>query len=144
MPGKEDYLDSEKYELRAWDWQRPGNIVAEVTQLNRIRRENPALRTHLNVRFLEVFDPNILYFVKATEDRSNVVLVAINLDPFGVHEADFELPLWEWGRPDDATVGVTDLVGGKRLRWQGKLQRMRLDPSTGPYAVWRVDLRPER
>ena len=140
VPGKEDYLDSEKYQLRAWDWQRPGNIVAEITALNRIRRENPALRTHLGIRFENVYDPNILYFVKGTEDRSNVVLVAVNLDPYGVHEADFELPLWRWGRPDDATVQVTDLVDGHRFAWQGKTQRMRLDPGVNPYAIWRVSL----
>ncbi len=138
VPGKEDYLDSEKYQLRAWDWQRPGNIVAEITALNRIRRENPAMRTHLNVRFLDVFDPDILYFAKATEDRGNVVLVAINLDPFGVHEAGFELPLWQWGRADDATVEATDLLDGHRFRWTGKHQRMRLDPAINPYAIWRV------
>ena len=140
VPGKEDYLDSEKYQLRAWDWNRPGNIVAEITALNRIRRENPALRTHLNVRFQNVFDPNILYFVKATADLANVVLVAINLDPFNVHEADFELPLWQWKRPDDATVAVTDLLDGHRFTWQGKVQRMRLDPGVNPYAIWRVSL----
>jgi starch synthase (maltosyl-transferring) len=140
VPGKEDYLDSEKYQLRAWDWQRPGNIVAEISALNRIRNENPALRTHLNVRFQNVFDPNILYFTKATEDRSNVVVVAINLDPYGVHEADFELPLWEWGRSDDAAVEATDLLDGHRFRWHGKTQRMRLDPGINPYAVWRVTL----
>jgi starch synthase (maltosyl-transferring) len=140
VPGKEDYLDSEKYQLRAWDWQRPGNIVAEITALNRIRNENPAMQTHLSVRFQNVFDPNILYFVKATEDRSNIVVVAINLDPYGVHEADFEIPLWEWGRDDNASVEVTDLLDGHRFRWQGKVQHMRLDPGFNPYAVWRVSL----
>ena len=138
VPGKEDYLDSEKYQLRAWDWERPGHIIAEITALNRIRRDNPALHTHLNIRFQNVFDPNILYFSKATDDRSNVVLVAINLDPHGVHEADFEVPLWEWGRADDETVAVTDLVDGHAFHWQGKAQRMRLDPAVNPYAVWRI------
>ena len=140
VAGKEDYLDSEKYQLRAWDWQRPGNIVAEITDLNRIRHENPALRTHLNTRFGVAHDPNILFFVKATEDLSNVLLIAINLDPFGVHEADFEIPLWQWGRSDDAAVDVTDLLDGHLFRWTGKVQHMRLDPGTNPYAIWRVSL----
>ena len=138
VPGKEEYLNSEKYEIRARDWKRPGNIIAEITALNRIRNQNPALRTHLNIRFHKVFDPNILYFVKATEDRSNIVLVAINLDPHGVHEADFEVPMWDWGLPDDATVDVTDLLSDHRFRWQGKIQRVRLDPISNPYAIWRV------
>ena len=140
VPGKEDYLDSEKYELRAWDWQRPGHIIEEITTLNRIRRQNPALHSHLNIRFHNAFDPDILYFMKATEDRSNIVLVAINLDPHGVHEADFELPLWEWSLPDDATVGVTDLLDERRTQWSGKIQRVRLDPFVNPYAIWRVTL----
>ena len=138
VPGKEEYLDSEKYEIRAWDWKRPGNIIAEVTALNRIRRENPALQTHLNVQFEVAHDPNILYFLKTTEDASNVLLVAINLDPHGVHEADFEVPLWRWGKPDDATVEVVDCLDGRRFHWQGKHQRMRLDPAHNPYAIWRV------
>ncbi len=138
VPGKEEYLDSEKYEIRAWNWERPGNIIAEITALNRIRKQNPALHTHLNVRFHNVFDPDILYFVKATEDRSNIVLVAINLDPHRAHEADFEVPLWDWGLSDDAAVDVTDLLSNHRFRWQGKIQRMRLDPITNPYAIWRV------
>ncbi len=139
VPGKEDYLDSEKYQLRAWDWRRPGHIIDEITALNRIRKENPALRTHLNVRFENAFDANILYFLKSTEDRSNVLLIAINLDPFAAHEADFELPLWRWGLPDDAVVDATDLLDGHRFRWQGKHQHLRLDPAS-PYAIWRVGL----
>ena len=140
VAGKEDYLDSEKYQLRAWDWQRPGHIIDEITALNRIRNENPAMRTHLNTRFEVAHDPNILFFAKSTEDLSNVVLVAINLDPFGVHEADFEIPLWRWGRSDDSGVDVTDLLDGRRFRWHGKHQRMRLDPGHNPYAIWRVSL----
>ncbi len=138
VPGKEEYHDSEKYQIRAWDWERPGNIIAEITALNRIRQQNPALHTHLNVRFHNAFDPDILYFSKSTEDRSNIVLVAINLDPHGPHEADFEVPLWDWGLPDDATVDVTDLSSDHRFRWQGKIQRVRLDPIINPYAIWRV------
>ena len=145
IPGKEEYLDSEKYEIRAWDWNRPGNIIAEITQLNRIRAENPALQTHLNVRFLPASNDNILFFIKATApaggcDRfgDNVVLVAINLDPFAAHDATLELPLWEFGRPDDGTLEADDLVNGTHVAWRGKRQHLRLDPFICPYAIWRV------
>jgi starch synthase (maltosyl-transferring) len=136
-PGKEEYLDSEKYQLRAWDWDRPGNIVAEITALNRLRRENPALQSHLNVRFHNAFNDAILYYEKATPDRSNVVLVAVSLDPFQAQEADFEIPLWEWGLRDDAALPAEDLLTGAAFTWQGKAQRMRLTPER-PYAIWRV------
>jgi starch synthase (maltosyl-transferring) len=137
LPGREEYYNSEKYQLRAWDWQRPGNIVAEITALNRIRRENPALQSHLGVEFHNAFNDAILYFEKATADRANVVLVAVSLDPSQAQEADFEVPLWNWGLADDAAVRVEDLLSGERWVWHGKRQHVRLTPER-PYAIWRV------
>lgn len=145
IPGKEEYLDSEKYEIRAWDWQRPGNIVGEITRLNRIRSENPALQTHLNIRFLPSTSEHILFFLKYAPSGNssarfdgNVVLVAINLDPSAIHETWLELPLHDFGLPDDGILQVEDLVSGGRLHWQGKRQHLRLDPNVCPYAIWRV------
>ncbi|WP_188396524.1 maltotransferase domain-containing protein [Oxalicibacterium flavum] len=144
VTGKEEYLDSEKYEIRAWDWQRPGNIVHEVGQLNRIRSGNPALHTHLNVRFHDASDEHILYFSKsvrgAAADRfgDNTLLVAINLDPFAAHEATIDLPLWRFGLHDDAEVQVEELMSESRFAWRGRQQRIHLDPQQLPFAIWRV------
>lgn len=143
---KEEYGDSEKYQLRAWDWQQPGNIVAEIARLNSIRLANPALHSHLGLHFVEAHDDQVLAFAKSTEaadgdaDRfgDNVIVAAVNLDPQQAHETTFELPLWRFGLPDDASVEVEDLMTGQRLRWQGKWQRVRLDPHQMPFAVWRV------
>jgi starch synthase (maltosyl-transferring) len=137
LPGKEEYLDSEKYELRPRDWNAAGNITAEVTRLNRIRRENPALQTHLGITFHNCSNSNILYFGKATVSRDNVVLVAVNLDPHNAQEADVEIPLWEFGLDDNAALLAEDLVGGNAFDWRGKNQRVRLEPG-GPYRIWRV------
>ena len=138
VAGKEEYLDSEKYAIRARDWQRPGNIIAEIALLNRIRRGNPALHTHLGISFLHASDPNILYFSKSTENRGNVVLVAINLDPHAAHEADIEVPLWDWGLPDDGKLAAVDLVHDVSFVWHGKAQRVRLDPAVLPFSIWRI------
>ncbi len=137
IPGREEYLDSEKYQLRAWDWDRPGNIVDEITALNRIRKQNPALQTHLGVTFLLARNDAVLYYEKATADRSNVVLIAVSLDPFQAQEADFDLPLWHWKLPDDGALSAQDLVGGGQFTWRGKVQHLRLTPEN-PYAIWRV------
>ncbi len=137
VPGKEEYLDSEKYQLRAWDWHRPGNIVSEISALNRLRRQNPALQTHRGVRFLAARNDTILYYEKATADRSNVVLVAVSLDPYQPQEADFDLPLWHWRLPDEASLAVQDLLTGEQFSWHGKRQHLRLTPER-PYALWRV------
>jgi starch synthase (maltosyl-transferring) len=139
LPGREEYLDSEKYQIRAWDWQRPGNIVAEITALNALRRQNPALRTHVNLRFHDSGSPAVLWYVKATEDLSNVVLVAVSLDPVNPQTATLEVPLWTWGLPDGATIVVEDLIDRTSLTWQGARQSMTLTPER-PYAIWRARL----
>ncbi len=137
VPGKEEYLDSEKYQLRAWDWNRPGNITAEITALNRMRRRNPALQTHLGVTFLPAANDLVTFYEKATADRSNVVLVAVSLDPRAAQEADIELPLWRWRLPEGASLEMDDLVAGGTAVWTGSRHRVRLTPER-PYAIWRA------
>jgi starch synthase (maltosyl-transferring) len=137
LPGREEYLDSEKYQIRAWDWDRPGNIVAEITALNRIRRQNPALQSHLGVTFLPSDNDQVIVYEKATPDRSNVVVVAVNLDPYNFQAANTEIPFYTWGVPDHGSLGVADLMAGRRLTWTGKWQRVTLDPVL-PFALWRV------
>ncbi|NYH26456.1 maltotransferase domain-containing protein [Paraburkholderia bryophila] len=140
LPNSEEYLDSEKYQLRAWDWNRPGNIVGEISALNRIRRANPALQTHLGLTFLTAHNDNILFFEKATEARDNVIVVAINLDPFNEQGADVELS-WEtfqhWHLHDHGALEVTDQMTGARFEWHGRRQHVQLG-SGQPFSIWRI------
>lgn len=138
LPGKEEYLDSEKYEIRPRDFTQPGNIIAEIAQLNRIRRQNPALQTHLGVAFFNCWNDNILYFAKRTPARENFILVAVSLDPHNAQEAHFELPLWELGLDDNAETHGEDLMTGHRWSWYGKTQWMRIEPWNLPFGIWRI------
>ncbi|WAJ35528.1 alpha-1,4-glucan--maltose-1-phosphate maltosyltransferase [Pseudomonas sp. GOM7] len=138
VPGKEEYLDSEKYQLRPRDYQAPGNINAEITRLNQIRRDNPALHSHLGFAAYSAWNDNILYFGKRTEDLRNFILVAVSLDPYDAQEAHFELPLWELGLPDDAALDGEDLMNGHRWTWHGKVQWMRIEPWHLPFGIWRI------
>jgi starch synthase (maltosyl-transferring) len=138
---KKEYADSEKYEIRAWDWDRPGNIVREITILNRIRRDNPALHSYLGISLLKAWNDNILFFEKATPGRENVLLVAVSLDPHHPQEADIELPLWKFGLSDHDSLGVEDLVRQHRFTWTGKYQRIRLEPGEIPFSIWRISLK---
>ncbi|MGH7094374.1 MAG: maltotransferase domain-containing protein, partial [Stellaceae bacterium] len=138
LSGREEYDASEKYEIRVRDWNAPGNIIDEITRLNRIRRANPALHTHLDLEFHNAFNDEVLYFAKATADLQNFILVAVSLDPHTPQECDIEVPLWRWGLPDNTAVAVDDLMADTSFVWHGKLQRIRLDPSTLPFAVWRL------
>ncbi len=136
-PGKEEYLNSEKYEIKAWDYDRPGNIVAEITQLNHIRRANTALHSHLDVEFLTADSGQVLYFMKRAAD-GNAILAAISLDPFNAIDTTIELPLWRFGLADDAALDAEDLMRDFRFTWRGKYQPVRLNPYEQPFCIWRV------
>jgi starch synthase (maltosyl-transferring) len=138
IPGKEEYLDSEKYEIKPRDWQAPGNIIAEITRLNLIRRNHPALQSHLGLTFYNAFNGNILYFGKRAKAQGEIILVAVNLDPFSAQSANIEVPLWEFGLPDHASIAVEDLMRGHRFSWQGKSQTIELDPREIPFSIWRI------
>jgi len=138
VPGREEYLDSEKYEIKAWDYDRPGNIRAYVARLNRIRRENPALQDFANLRFYNAWNDDILYYGKMTAAKDNIILVAVNLDPHHAQAANFEVPLWELGLHDWADVQVEDLFTGNEFVWHGKVQHVWLDPQVNPCAIWRI------
>jgi len=138
LPGREEYLDSEKYQIRIRDRTAPGNIVAEIATLNRLRKMNPALQSHLGLRFYNAFNDQVLVYGKALASHEDMVLVAVSLDPHRVQEAVFEIPLWEWRLPDHGSLAAEDLMRGHRFVWTGKLQRVRLDPGDLPFAIWRI------
>lgn len=136
VPGKEEYLDSEKYEIRAWDMDRPGHIKDDIRLLNRLRREHPALQQFTNLTFYHAGNDQVLAYGKQHGD--DFLLFHVNLDPHNVQRFDFEVPLWEFGLPDDASVEVRDLIHGNRFTWHGKSQWLELDPETRPYAIWQL------
>ena len=138
IPGKEEYLNSEKYEIKVWDWDRPGNIRDHITRLNRIRRANPALHQLENLRFYNAFNDHILLYGKMTEAKDNALLIAVNLDPHHAQSCAFEVPLWEFGLPDHAAIDAEELLTGAKVRWHGKVQHMHLDPQVNPCAIWRL------
>jgi starch synthase (maltosyl-transferring) len=144
QPGKEEYLDSDKYQLRSWPERAPGDIVDEITRLNQLRRLHPELQSHLGTRFYVAHNDQVLYFGRLLDPgflarTGSMVLVAINLDPHAPQEADVEIPLWEFGLPDHATVAAQDLWDGHRFQWHGKIQRIRLEAAQ-PFAIWRISV----
>ncbi|MCC6173816.1 MAG: alpha-1,4-glucan--maltose-1-phosphate maltosyltransferase [Chloroflexi bacterium] len=137
-PGSEYYLDSEMYQFKVWDWDRPGNIVDVVSRVNRIRRDNPALHEYSNLRFYFSEDPNILFYGKATPEGDNVIFVVLNVDPFAPHYGTIVLPPGEHGIRDDETYEVEDLLTGARYTWYGRHNWVRLDPGVWPAHILRV------
>jgi starch synthase (maltosyl-transferring) len=139
IPGTEEYLDSEKYEIKRRDRDRPGNIAAYVARINRIRRENPALHGYRNLEIHESDDEHVLCFGKRSPDGGNAVLVAINLDPFAPREAWIRPPLEALAIGPDEPFHAHELITDQRHLWTGPLQRIRLDPAVEPAAIFRLD-----
>jgi starch synthase (maltosyl-transferring) len=138
VPGKEEYLDSEKYQTRVWDMDAPGNIQDDIRLVNRLRREHPALRDFENLTFLNASNDNVLYYAKRTPDLSDFLLFQVNLDPHAAQSFSFEVPLWEFGLPDEASIEVADAVRGNHFTWHGKTQTLELEPEGRPYAIWQL------
>ena len=141
LPGREEYLDSEKYEIRPRNYTQPGNIVAEISALNRIRRQHPALQSHLGLTFYPAYNDLVILYGKRDPIDGSMVLVAVSLDPHITQEADIEVPLWAFGLPDNAAISATDLMRGEHFMWFGKTQRIRLDPADLPFRIWRLERR---
>jgi starch synthase (maltosyl-transferring) len=138
VPGKEEYLNSEKYEIRVWDWDRPGNIKDYITRLNQIRRDNPALHELDNLRFYNSTNDNVLFYGKMTPDRSNMVFCAVNLDPFTPNETFIDFPLDEMGLGERDPFIAEEMFSFRRFEWQGSRHWLRLDPYANPCEIFRI------
>jgi starch synthase (maltosyl-transferring) len=130
IEGREEYLHSEKYEIKPRDWRGPGNIRDFITRVNHARRNNPALQQLTNLRFLDVDDDRLIAYVKWSHDRANVVIVVVNLDPFAPREAMVRVPPETIGLAPGEAYQVHDALNGAVYAW-GDLNYVRLDPVTG-------------
>jgi len=139
LPGTEEYRNSEKYEYKVWDWDRPGNIKSYITKLNRIRKENAALHYYDNLRFYEPTDEHILFYGKVSPDKQNIILVAVNLDPFNTHESKIIIPLEKFEIASDEEYKVKDLITDTVYTWQGKENHVRLDPNVEPAQIFKLN-----
>ncbi len=144
IPGTEEYLDSEKYEIKVRDGDAPGNIKDYIGRLNRIRRENPALQGYRNLRFYESDDDNVLCYGKWSADGGNAILVAVNLDPFEPHRAQIRLPLPELGIGPEERFQVYEVIADRRHLWKGAAQTLLLDPREEPALIFRIERFPHK
>jgi starch synthase (maltosyl-transferring) len=139
VPGKEEFLNSEKYEIRAWDWHRPGNIRDFITALNRVRRENPALQQFVNLQFHTAHHDKVLFYSKATALRDNVIWIAVSLDPHHPVECQLDLPRHTIGFDHHAEVHARDLIQNRDVYWGPGHPRVWFDQSN-PCHLWRIKL----
>jgi starch synthase (maltosyl-transferring) len=139
-PGSEEYLDSEKYQIRPRNFDQPNSLAELIARVNAIRSEHPALQRDWGLRFHKTDNDQLVAYSKRSEDGSDLVLVVVNLDPFLMQHGYIQLPLVEWGLANDATVEVEDLLSGERYYWRGEWNYVRLDPSLRVAHILTVEL----
>jgi starch synthase (maltosyl-transferring) len=135
-PGREEYLDSEKYEIKSWDIDQPDSLRELIGRVNQIRRENPAFRANYNLRFHEVDNEQIIAYSKSSEDRSNEVLVVVNLDPHYKQSGFITLPLEDLGVDPRQPYQAHDLLTDARYLWHGTRNYVELNPQTVPAHIF--------
>ena len=128
-PGMEEYLDSEKYQQRTWDLERPDSLAPLVNVVNRARHEHPALQSNERLWFHAVDNENLLAYTKNTPDQRDIVLVIANFDYLNPQEGVLELGLEGLGLPVDRPFRVTDLLDGTSRQWVGSAVPIDLDPA---------------
>ncbi|MGI9149039.1 MAG: alpha-1,4-glucan--maltose-1-phosphate maltosyltransferase [Chloroflexota bacterium] len=136
----EIYQDSEMYQHKVWDWDRPGNIVDDVTRINRLRRDNPALHLYDNLQFYACDNEQLLVYGKATLDRANIIVCVVNLDPFWAQAGWVRVPLQDWGIDTNQPYVMHDLLTGDRFTWRGTSNWVRLDPNVQPAHIFCVEV----
>ncbi|MEX2241918.1 MAG: alpha-1,4-glucan--maltose-1-phosphate maltosyltransferase [Burkholderiales bacterium] len=143
-PGAEEYLDSEKYQLRHWDLERADSLRAYIAAFNRIRRENPALHADASLRFLPTDNEQLIAYAKQTPDGANQIVCVVNLSPHHAHGGWVELDLGLLGIEPDRPYQMHDLLSGARYLWNGPRNFVQLDPQRQPAHVFRVRRRLHR
>ncbi|MGH9328233.1 MAG: alpha-1,4-glucan--maltose-1-phosphate maltosyltransferase [Terriglobia bacterium] len=137
-PGKEEYLNAEKYEIRRWDLSRPGNLRDLIARVNRARRENSALQSDTSLHFHRLDNDQMIAYSKAIDDGSNAVLIVVNLDFRYPQSGWVDLSLEELGLDAQTPFVVDDLLTEARYRWQGPRNYVRLDPHVLPAHLFRI------
>jgi len=135
--GSEEYLDSEKYQLRAWDRKAPDSLRELITIVNRIRHENPALQTDRGLRFHPTENDQLLAYSKSSPDNSNIVLAVVNCDPHHVQRGMVNLPLEELGIERERPYQAHELITGARYIWNGPRNYVEINPYAMPAQLFR-------
>jgi len=137
-PGGEEYLDSEKYQLREWDLDREDSLRAFIARINKARRDNPALQSDGSLQFFPVDNEHLICYAKATEDLENVVVSVVNLDPYHTQSGWVVLDLAALGVDPASPYQMNELLTGARYLWNGPRNFVSLDVARSPAQIFRL------
>ena len=139
MPGKEEYLDCEKYEIRHWDWTIKNKLIHIITRLNQVRKEHPALQQTNNIRFCHIENEQLIAFYKWNDTRDDQLLVIISLDPHYSQRGTVQLPLHELGIQEGHEIRMQDLVTESSYLWYNEWNFVEIHPAL-PFHLFQINL----
>lgn len=139
-PGKEEYTNNEKYELKNWDWNISTPVKDIMIKLNQIRKENTALQTTWNLHFADVDNHQLLCYAKHDDNFENILFIAANLDHLNKQSGWVRVPIEHLQMQKDASYTVHDLLTGNKYSWRGEWNYVELDPDKLPAHVFRIEL----
>jgi starch synthase (maltosyl-transferring) len=128
--GSEEYLDSEKYQIKPRDWNQADSLRELIARVNAIRRDHAALHTNAGLNFYNTDNPSFVWFGKSERsERSERLFVVVNTDPHSTQQGWVQVPIWEMGIEPRQRYGVEDLLDGARYSWRGEWNFVKLDPA---------------
>jgi starch synthase (maltosyl-transferring) len=136
-PGSEEYLDSEKYQIRSWDRDSPDSLRELITLVNKVRHENPALQSDRGLRFHPTENDHLIAYTKSTPDLADVVLTVVNVDPHHTQAGMVTLPIEELGIRRDRGYQAHELLSGARYLWNGPRNYVEINPHAIPAQIFR-------
>lgn len=138
LPGREEYLNSEKFQIGDYDWRKENKLTYLISQINKIRFENEALQQTNNIKFCNIDNDNLIAFYKWNDDKSSEVLIIVNLDEHYTQQGMFQLPLYELGIHAGHHVKVTDLITKSTYDWYDEWNFIRLHSSL-PFHIFKIN-----
>ncbi|MBT8262456.1 MAG: alpha-1,4-glucan--maltose-1-phosphate maltosyltransferase [Bacteroidia bacterium] len=137
LPGREEYLDSEKFQIRHWDWEKQNKLTTLITKINMIRKEHTSLQQTKNIQFLSIENEQILAYHKYSDDREDETLMIVNLDPHYPQNGWVQLPMGELGVQEGQRISVTDLITGSSYHWDKEWNFVELHPAL-PFHLFKI------
>jgi starch synthase (maltosyl-transferring) len=137
-PGKEEYLNSEKFEIKDWDFENPNSLKKIIGRINNIRKENKALQNTHSLKFHDIDNEALVCFSKTSDDLSNIILVVVSLDPHHTHSGWLRFPLREIEMEDHGPYQVHDLISGSYFLWNGEHNFVEINPGVMPVHIFKV------
>ena len=138
LPGREEYLNSEKFQICHYDWNKENKLTTIISKINQIRHENKALQQTNNIKFCHIENDNLIAFYKWDNDRTNELLIVISLEQYYAQQGSVQLPLGDLGIHQGHHVRVQDLVTGSSYNWYDEWNFIELHP-TLPFHIFKIN-----